>query len=806
MRALIRVTGAVQGVGYRPYVAELANKYELSGEVKNLGGIVQIIAEGDEEKIGLFSDELKNSSPSGSIVLNVSLDYLKNNEPEGLSRHSGFRIVGSSGEFDGDYLPVFPPDIGICQDCMEEILDREDRRYRYPLISCASCGPRFSILKALPYDRETTTMGVFSMCPECASEYGMGRRRHAQTISCHNCGPQMIFDYCSDKQKLVGETKSYVGEQAIRASIDILRDGGIIALKGIGGYQLVASPYKTETVRRLREIKGREKKPFAVMFDSLADIEKICNVSSAEAKYLLSSAKPIVLLDRKDNPFANNVCGNSRQIGAFLPSTGIHKLLTKELMELIVTSGNISGEPMLVSDDDFKEQFANKVDGILYHKREILRPLDDSVIQLIKDRNGKDVHRFIRRARGYVPLPLFLDKELDKTTIFEAFGADLKNSFAIGFKDRIIQSQFLGDMEDYGVLKLQKKEFAKFGNIFKADNLKADKRLIVADLHPGYHTTELAKEYFSEITNSDANCNNISFLQIQHHHAHIGSVMAEFGLKSCIGVAFDGTGFGTDKTIWGSEFLICTNGEFDRAAHLKPIKIVGGDEAMKNARVSAACYLYDAFHCIPDGIIPESEVQLLMAALDNNINAHPNSGMGRLFDAASCILRICDYNSYEGECAIRLQNSAEEYLDSMSTNYSFSGKAFVDSNMGEVLEERSLADLVDIIEENGEFIPDISNMLQYILHHAEDEDTGKLSYAFHFAIADITRKICLKIREVNNLNEVCLSGGVFANRVLLSLCERLLAKEGFVVYYNRVFPTNDQGISIGQIYLADLQK
>ena len=466
MKALIRVTGAVQGVGYRPYVAELANKYELSGEVKNLGGIAQIIAEGDEEKISSFVNELKNSSPSGSIVLHVSLDYLKSSEPESLSRHSGFRIVGSSGEFDETYLPVFPPDIGICPDCMKELLDKKDRRYRYPLISCASCGPRFTILKELPYDRETTTMDVFSMCNECSLEYGEGRRRHAQTISCHKCGPQVILQEKSNASKVKcneheceENIETREGDEAIIRAIEILQNGGIIGLKGIGGYQLVASPYNYETVKRLREIKGREQKPFAIMFDDLSDIAKICNVSEMEKDYLLSSARPIVLLDKKEDPFAENVCGSSRQIGAFLPSTGVHKLITKVLKELIVTSGNISGEPMIISDEVFNQKFFDKIDGVLFNEREILRPLDDSVIQIIKNCKGKESPRFVRRARGYVPLPLFLEKTLKENAIYEAFGADLKNAFAIGFGDKIIQSQFFGDMEDYSILKLQKKEY-----------------------------------------------------------------------------------------------------------------------------------------------------------------------------------------------------------------------------------------------------------------------------------------------------------------------------------------------------------
>ncbi|WP_026497414.1 carbamoyltransferase HypF [Butyrivibrio sp. WCD2001] len=773
MKALIRVTGAVQGVGYRPFVAELANKYELRGEVKNLGGIVEITAEGDGDKISSFADELRTNSPSGSIVLRVSLDYSKCNEPEGQSDHSGFRIVESSGEFDKNYLPVFPPDIGICPECMKELLDKKDRRHRYPLISCASCGPRFSILKELPYDRETTTMGVFSMCPVCEKEYRSGRRRHAQTISCHDCGPQIVFRSGSDGD-------FFEKEDALSQAIRVIRDGGIIGIKGIGGYQLAASPYNYDTVKRLRLLKGREQKPFAVMFDSVRKIEQFCFVSELEKKYLESSARPIVLLDKKEDPFAENVCGDSRQIGGFLPSSGVHRLLTLELSELIVTSGNISGEPMITDDTVFADKFGDSIDGILYYERDILRPLDDSVLQIYRTEDDYECPRFIRRARGYVPLPMFLEKPLKEKILYEAYGADLKNSFAIGFGDRIIQSQFLGDMEDYSVLKLQRYELAEFEKLFRTDNLSTEKKIVISDMHPGYHSSALADEAGGE------------HLKIQHHHAHIGSVMAENALTECIGVAFDGTGYGTDNTIWGSEFLICRSGDFERAGHFKSVRIAGSDEAMKNAEISAFCYLYDSGIDIPDHILNESEKGLLKAALQNNINVHKSSGMGRLFDAVSCILGVCNYNSYEGECAIKLQNKAEDYLKSRKSD--------------EIVKDLPISDLIRINYDNEEYIPDMQKLLGYLTDNANRKDIGMLAYAFHNVIAQITLRVCLKLRERTGLNSICLSGGVFTNRVLLSLCERLLVNDGFVVYYNRVFPTNDQGISAGQIYLADLKE
>lgn len=793
MYALIRVTGAVQGIGYRPFVAELATKYGILGEVKNLGGIVEITAVGDEDRIGSFTNELRTSSPEGSIVINVSLEYLKEKEPEGLNGFSGFRIVESSEAFDDSYIPVFPPDIGICRQCTKELFDENDRRYGYPLISCASCGPRFSILNKLPYDRINTTMGDYLMCDKCGSEYQRGRRRHAQTISCHQCGPQLLFN----DEKLDNDL-------VIDKAVSILQNGGILGIKGIGGYQFAANPYNHESVNKLRKLKGRDSKPFAVMFDTVSDIRRYCNVSSAEKDFLESAARPIVLLDNNGCSFPKNVCGNSRQIGAFLPSSGIHSLIMKKLKCLIVTSGNISGEPMLISDKLFREKFGNKIDGIIWYKRDILRPLDDSVMQIIKDPCGNDIPRFIRRARGYVPLPVFLkDRLLDKN-LYIAAGADLKNTFAIGYGDRIVISQFFGDMEDAGVLKLHLDVFKEFYDIFRIKNLSTKKEVVIADMHPGYHSTGAAKNYFKWIETDKK-----EFISIQHHHAHIGSVMAENGLNKCIGIAFDGTGYGTDESIWGSEFLVCKNGEFEKKASLKSVKIVGSDEAMKNAAILTACYLYDADVDVPDDIISKNELALIEAAIQNNINTFPNSGMGRLFDVVSHILGICSYNSFEGECAVSLQNAAEEYLANKYGNdvKEESYKIYIDRAL---MDEESYNDpelALDLSKSSdGITTIDTTKLLKKLLSLRKNESAGKLAFHFHLSMAIIVRHICKQIKMSTDLTDVCLSGGVFANRLLLYLCDKSLREEGFMVYYNSILPTNDGGISLGQIYLADLKQ
>ena len=787
MKAQIRVTGAVQGVGYRPFVAELASEYHLSGEVRNAGGIVEILLEGEKDVIEAFADRLKVSSPAGSIVCSVYTQIIDEYEPESQNGFSGFHIVNSLKSDGLSVLPVFPPDIGICDECLAEMRDAKDRRYRYPLISCTSCGPRYSILNSLPYDRENITMDKYVMCPDCAREYLSGRRRHAQTISCHECGPQYFYKK-SDSEELSGEA-------AIKSAIKTIEEGGIVGLKGVGGYQLVCSPYNYGSVSRLRQLKGRETKPFAIMFSDVNEIRKYCKINEAEEEFLTSAARPIVLLDKKELPagireFSENVCQGSKQIGAFLPNSGIHSILTKALGPLIVTSGNVSGNPMIISDDEFFGNFEILVDGIMYHDRKILRPLDDSVLQIVTDNAGNATPRFIRRSRGYVPLPLFLDKEMGDNTLYLSFGGDLKNTFCIGYKDRLIQSQYFGDLDELKVRRLKKNEFIEAAAIFGTSLLNIDNVKIISDLHPGYSSTGDAKECFDSLYSMGIVAKKSAFpgkelKSVQHHHAHIGSVMAENSLSECLGVAFDGTGFGLDGNIWGSEFLICKGADFDRAIYFRYVKITGQDEAMKNASLSATAYLNEAGIDTP--VCGESEDMLIRAALKAGINTHMNCGMGRLFDAVACILGIGDYNSYEGECAVRLQNAAEDYIDYCDRQ-----------NINKTL------DTYKLMLTDGEF--DSRELIRDIFAKRNTRSKGELSYIFHVTIADCVLKALIKMREETGINIAALSGGVFANRLLLTMCISRLRAEGFVVYYNKFFPTNDGGISAGQIYLESLRE
>lgn len=794
MNLQIRVTGAVQGIGYRPFVAGKAEQLHIAGEVRNCGGVVEIYASASEVVLREFIDALTNEAPAGAII--ISSDVRKINDDEDFPDHSGkFIIVGSTDDKDKaaeNVLPVFPPDIAMCDDCRKEMENSNDRRYRYPLISCASCGPRWSILKRLPYDRETTTMDAFPMCNKCSAEYKVGRRRHAQTISCHDCGPQMIL-------RFIDKSLEFNGDEAVEKAVSILNNGGIVAVKGVGGYQLVCSPFDSVTVRRLRLMKGREKKPFAIQFPNMTEIRKCCTVSTEEEKLFMSPARPIVLIELsesasvgKKSGFDESVSGDSRYLGAFLPSFGLQQMLTDECGPLIVTSANLSGEPIVTDDEKFADTALRlKPDAILYHKREILRPLDDSVL-FVSD----GAARMIRRSRGYVPLPVFLKRnsvkeirsqsgtlsECNRTIL--ATGGDLKAAFAIGRGDRVILSQYFGDLENYENMKNYMHAEKDMEHI-----LNAHPDVVVCDMHPRYHSSDFAREY--------QETNSVKLVQFQHHHAHAASVMAEHGLNSAVGIIFDGTGYGTDRSLWGGEFLYCKGNRMERAGSLSPILLAGGDVASVDADMACECYRAAI------GIEPADPVT--RAALENRIGTIMSSSMGRFFDAIAAALDIRHRNGYEGECAIALENAA--------------ARAAVIKGIYDPAKQISCDDFADLLP------AEINNSEKYIVKSPSDgrllldqrllfkdmteaRRSGMTSddcaLVFHIVLsklsADIAEKAAVKYEEKN----IVLSGGVFANRILGSLIGRILRDRGFAVYFNEKVPGNDGGIALGQCFLAEL--
>lgn len=752
MTLLITVLGIVQGVGYRPFAARLAERLGIRGTVRNSGGIVEIRAYGDPLILDRFMRLLSEECPSGAKVTSVT----SVTEPDG-DLPDGFSIVESHGS--EEHTPVLPADLPMCDACRAELSDPENRRHSYPFISCTDCGPRFSIMRSIPYDRETVTMDVFPMCGECAAEYrGDNRRRHAQTISCLSCGPQLL---------LRQNGFEYEKEEAMHLAIGTLRSGGVLALKGIGGYQLACRPDDASAVRRIRDIKNRLKKPFAVMFPDLESIRSLCRLSGEEESLLASAARPIVLLMPLDGSLWTETNTGSRFLGAFLPNTGLHQMLTDALGPLIMTSANLSGDAILFSDDEIFRAKNLAVDGILYHTREILTPLDDSVVKVTAGRT-----QIIRRSRGFVPLPISLEKAGGASIL--AFGGDLKSAFCL-YKDcRAYMSQYFGDIENYTVRKNYIAGVSHMKNLFRIEP-----QILACDLHPLYRTSDLAAKW-SAPSEDDVlpwDRPNLPIVRVQHHHAHIASVMAEHELESVIGVAFDGTGYGTDGAVWGSEFLLCRGVEFERMGHLRYVTLCGGDEASRNAGMTAFCYL-SAGGAEPAH--PDSDV--IRAALKSGLFTAKTSSMGRLFDAVSAILDISRENTYEGESAILLENTAYRALSAGTEPYSLHFPLSFD-------EGQITADPVAVIME-------ISRA------YGEGADAGALALGFHYAVAEMTLAICLWIREKSGENKAALSGGVFANEILMTNCIALLEKNGFQVYTNEQVPANDGGIALGQVYIA----
>ncbi len=754
----ITVKGAVQGVGYRPFILKKATEYGLKGFVRNIGAAVDILVCGDEENILGFTSLIKSEYPAGAFILSVESKEISEDEVD-PSVYDEFKIIYSEELDLSSELPVFLPDIGICDDCLKEMLDKDDRRYRYPLISCVSCGPRISILNKLPYDRDTITMEDFEMCPSCASEYKKGRRTYAQTISCHDCGPQ--FELLDLKTNNI-----LSGQEAIDGASDILNNDGIIGLKGMSGYQLVCRP-NDRAAGLLREVKGREQKPFAVMFSDIDSAKEFCLISAEEEKLLKSMARPIVLCNVKKE-FPYEVCKDSRYIGAFLPSTGIHRLLCDSCGPLIVTSANISDEPIIIDDNDFISSFSNKcVEAVLIHKRKINMPQDDSVAFVTKLSDESSIVSFNRRARGYVPLPVLINGTNNESKII-AFGGDLKSTFSFGYKDKVITSQYLGDLKDMGVNENLQKLIKDYERIFHFNPQK-----VICDLHPLYESVRMAKEYSKK--------QNLPLFQVQHHHAHILSVMAEKSLKSCIGISFDGTGYGTDGNIWGGEVLLCNGTEYKRIGHLGYVKLCGGDNASRNAKLVKECY-YNAAG------LSENASQLVKAALDNDVNVFKTSSVGRLFDAVSALLNIKEENSFEGECAIALEKAAWNYYETGNTDFSEIDFDLVSADDGYVLNQVKL-------------FSDIARAFEL-----DNSAKDNLAYLFHLAIVEGICKVCSKARDEYGEKKICLSGGVFGNRLLLSRSVERLRSMGFEVYVNEIVPAGDAGISLGQAYYGLLKE
>ncbi len=773
----LRIWGVVQGVGFRPFMAKLARKLKLKGWVLNEGGYVSARLTGEAEQVEVFLRDLVEKKPEPSEI--VHLEW----EERELECFESFHIKDSGHGNDG--MVMLPADLSVCGACTAELSDPKDPRYRHPFISCMECGPRYSIIDRVPYDRHNTAMVDFPMCDFCKKEYTdhQDRRYHAQTVSCNDCGPYVKYRAEHDMSEL--ETSN---DEALEAAIRKLTTGGIVGMKGIGGFHLAARPDLDETVRRLRELKGREEKPFAVMFGSLSELKRFCVTNKIEEQLLTGKEKPIVLLELSEEGrrfFSCEVSRSSRLLGAFLPYTSMQMLILEKTGPLIMTSANLSDQPIITNEGEMEALWERGLSGLLYHDRDIRTGEDDSVARVV---DGRII--LSRRARGYVPIPLYVEGLKTPgesitcgTTIFAA-GGELKNTFALTKGPFVYLSQHLGDLSDFAVGETFGKNLERMKEM-----LRITPAAVACDSHPGYFGSKFAKDYGSE--------NRLPVLEIQHHHSHIASVMAEHGLKGkVLGIAFDGTGYGSDGKIWGGEFLLCEGAEFNRFAHLEYTRMVGGDSASKECWKSAFSYGHSC------GIEKEQilhpkfsqgtrEWDLIGGALKMGINYIDSSSMGRLFDAVSYLLGACDVSLYEGDGPIRLENLAEDYVTGTEEN--------------ELRETKPFCWSLDK-EPGGSLSIHVGELLKEVVkERRQGTSLSELAWRFHYTVVDVCCKVAVLARLKEGVDTVALSGGVFQNRLLLEWTMDLLRKDGFRVYTNEKVPANDGGIALGQAYIGGLK-
>lgn len=774
MNLCIKLYGLVQGVGFRPFALRLANELNLSGNVRNRNGIVIINITGDKEALDEYVRRLALDTPDGAEILGMDVDEISDDEYEknAGAKTGRFVIAESDAPETREQTPVISPDIATCSRCEAQMYDKNDRRYMHPFISCTDCGPRYSIITDIPYDRETTSMRDFDMCSKCAYEYVRPQdiRCHAQTIACHECGPVL---------KLIKDDGTEItGTDALFEARDMLDKGDIIAVKDIGGYHFACRADNTDAVSGLRELKRRQSKSFAVMFKNVNEVKKYAYVNDIEEKCLISRERPIVLVKKlAENDIFDNVCGDSMYIGAMLASNPVQIYLANECAPLIMTSGNLGGEPIIISDEKMRSLVKSKgiIDGILCNDRKIVTPLDDSIVRVI------DSHlQVLRRARGYVPLPVYLSNCKSKKTIL-ASGGDLKAAFCYLKDSQAVCSQYFGDLNDYDAGGIWKNNISRIGNLY---NFKPD--ILACDMHPRYYSAQMAKMMYDYE----------EVIEVQHHKAHIASVAAEHGLKGeLLGFAFDGTGYGCDGTIWGGEVFLMKGVSFDRLTHLETIPMCGGDEIAKDADMALMCYLIRAGvepEKIFDMQTPENmqKLSIVKSVLEYKIGITYSSSMGRLFDAASALIGIRHYNNYEGECAMALEKAAGIY------------ETYGEKTCGGVRNIKYTLKYENGIWNTSDLIRQIAELKIQGMYKEADE-RNEAAYAFHEAIADaVSEYVYMYSKTKEGEIQIALSGGVFMNRLLTKMIIEKLKNDRFVVYFNEKVPVNDGGIALGQAYIA----
>ncbi|MFH1051629.1 MAG: carbamoyltransferase HypF [bacterium] len=752
-RVHIAIKGAVQGVGFRPFIYRIAIELGLKGFVRNSSIGVFIEAEGEKRLLDLFILKIEKEKPYLSYITSFEYSFLD------VIGFTSFEIRESEKE--DDISAIILPDIASCPDCLSEMFDPSNRRYLYPFINCTNCGPRFSIIESLPYDRPNTSMKNFIMCDECRQEYTNpnDRRYHAQPIACPKCGPHIeLFDNFG---KLICKN-----HDAISETCEHVLSGKIVAVKGIGGFQLIANACDDDIVLRLRDKKQREEKPFAIMLPDLDSIKSICQVSPIEERLLLSAESPIVLLKKRskmekgESGISEIVATGNPYLGVMLPYTPQHHLLMQVLkIPVIATSGNISEEPMCIDNPEALERLNNIADYFLVHDRPIVRHVDDSIVRII---NGREM--VLRRARGYAPLPIIIDedyKDNPKNHTLIAFGGHLKNTIALQVQNNIFISQHIGDLETGESNNAFRKVIKDFKKLYNAEPWQ-----VACDLHPDYSSTKYAVIL------------NLKIHFIQHHIAHIASCRAENRMHgTALGVAWDGTGLGFDGTIWGGEFFISNDNSIKHVAQLRQFPLPGGDNAVREPRRSALGIMYEIYgdsifeNTFP-GLLKEfdsKELIILRNMLNNKINCPLTSSIGRLFDAISSITGVAQRSNYEGQAAMNLEFASDE-KESGTYHFSLTKQKIV------------VIDWKQIIEE---VLNDVSNKIP----------TSVISARFHNTLVEII----FAVVNYFSLKKVILSGGCFQNAILTEKSIKKLEENEIKVYWHQRVPPNDGGIALGQI-------
>jgi hydrogenase maturation protein HypF len=798
-RIIIRIQGIVQGVGFRPFIYNLAKEYSISGWVNNDSGGVLIDAEGKIQNLNKFREAITKKAPPLSFIESIDIKRAD------LIGYTDF-IIEKSIEIDSHDVFI-SSDVSVCKDCLRDISEPTNSRYNYPFTNCTNCGPRFTITINIPYDRKNTVMKDFIMCEDCRKEYEnpLDRRFHAQPISCYNCGPRLKLvdnkgnNFFKNEEKDLSHFK--INSKILMTTKALLKENKIIAIKGVGGYHLACNTKNRDSVKLLRKRKNRDGKPFALMAKDIDVIRKYCIVTNAEEVLLNSIKKPVVLLSKKENcPLPIELSSDNEMLGIMLPYTPLHYLLFNEDIELLVmTSGNISGEPIFFKDKEALEGLSGIADYFLINDREIYIRTDDSITSAFNEKEY-----IIRRSRGYVPFPIKLpipsNVDSNKLPTILSTGPELKNTFCFTKHKYAFLSHHIGDLENLETLDSFEDGIEHFKRI-----LKTEPEAIAYDMHPEYISTKYAKNL--ELTK----------IEVQHHHAHIASCMAEnYILDKVIGIAFDGTGYGLDGAIWGGEVFSGDYLEFKREAHFSYVPMPGGEISIKEPWRMALSYLNEALtetnQCYEDkqgssfggykiNFLEEMDWlkgDMVLMQIQKKINSPMTSSAGRLFDAVSALLGLCTKIKYEGQGAILLEKASQKQIFNEKYNEFYEVNIYSESPLINCDDENNNHHNSDACK-----IIDTISLFRSIFYDLEKGlDVSKISAKFHNSLVVLILNICKNLRKSRNLNKVVLSGGVFQNKTLLSLAVELLKKNDFEVYTHSSIPTNDGGIAYGQAVIA----